>query len=153
IDWDFEYSILNVEDILQEGIEYENFNLSFVKSLLDLTKKDDYLYESKKYGLYLQFENEILKAFTSTDWGSLTTNWLKDINQERINNMIKEAKLLHRNEIEAMEEVNKQNNAFMKVPYAMKNEFLSLHKNKYGNFNFYNLVIAHYTQDCCQNEF
>lgn len=67
--------------------------------------------------------------------------------------MIKEAKLFHRNEIEAMEEVNKQNNAFMKVPYAMKNEFLSLHKNKYGNFNFYNLVIAHYTQDCCQNEF
>lgn len=70
-----------------------------------------------------------------------------------VGSMIKEAKLFHRNEIEAMEEVNKQNSAFMNVPYAMKNEFLSLHKNKNGNFNFYNLVIAHYTQDCHQDEF
>lgn len=29
IDWDFEYSDLNVEDILQEGIDYENFDFIF----------------------------------------------------------------------------------------------------------------------------
>ena len=31
IDWGFEYSSLNVEDILEEGVELENFDLKFLK--------------------------------------------------------------------------------------------------------------------------
>lgn len=153
IDWDFEYSDLNVEDILQEGIDYENFDLHFVKSILDLTKEDKDLYKSQKLGLYLQFENGILIGFTSSEWENSSTKWLKDINQNMVENMVREAKKHQRNEIEAMQEVNNQTKALMNVPEAMKNEFLSLHKNEYGNYNFYNLVIAHYTQECNQDDF
>ena len=153
IDWDFEYSDLNVEDILQEGIESENFNLDFVKSILDLKIEDKNLYKSNKFGLYLHFENNILKAFSSSEWEHSSTKWLKTINQKMIENMTEEAKQYHRNEIEAMEEVNNQTKAFMNVPNAMKNEYLSLHKNHRGNINFFNLVIAHYTKDCGQDEF
>lgn len=153
IDWDFEYSDLNIEDILQEGIDYENFDLNFVKSIMNLTKEDKELYKSEKLGLYLQFENGILKAFTSSEWENSSTKWLKDINEPMVENMVKEAKQYHRNEIEAMEEVNRQTKALMNVPEAMKNEFLSLHENRNGNFNFHNLVIAHYTQECNQDEF
>lgn len=153
IDWDFEYSDLNVEDIFQEGIELENFELDFVKSILDLTKEDKNLYKSDRFGLYLHFENDILKAFTSSEWENSSTKWLKDINQTMVENMIKEAKQYHRNEIEAMEEVNGQTKALMNIPEAMKNEFIPLHKNDRGNINFFNLLIAHYTQDCKQEEF
>lgn len=153
IDWSFEYSDLNVEDILQEGIDYENFNLDFVKSILDLTKEEKDLYKSQKLGLYLQFENGILTAFTSSEWENSSTKWLKDINQNMVESMVREAKQYQRNEIEAMQEVNNQTKALMNVPEAMKNEFLQLHKNENGNFNFYNLVIAHYTQDCNQDDF
>jgi len=75
IDWDFEYSDLNVEDILQEGIDCENFDLNFVKSIVYLTKEDKDLYKSQKLGLYLQFENEILTAFTSSEWENSSTKW------------------------------------------------------------------------------
>lgn len=153
IDWEFEYSDLNIEDILQEGVDYENFDLDFVKSILNLTKEDKDLYNSQKLGLYLQFENGILKAFTSSEWENSSTKWLKDINQPMVENMVREAKEFQRNEIEAMEEVNRQTKALMNVPEAMKNEYLSLHENKKGNFNFHNLVIAHYTQDCNQEDF
>ncbi|SFB80887.1 hypothetical protein SAMN04487891_102457 [Flagellimonas taeanensis] len=153
IDWEFEYSDLNVEDILQDGIDSENFDMDFVKSILDLSEEGGNLYQSKKYGLYLQFENGILKAYTSSEWDSSSTKWLKDINQEMVGKMILEAKQFHRNEIEAMEEVNGQTKALMNVPQAMNNEFLPLHTNKYGNINFYNLVIAHYTQKCGQDNF
>ena len=153
IDWDFQYSDLNAEDILQEGIDYGNFDLNFVKSILYLTKEDKDLYKSHKYGLYLQFENDMLVAFTSSEWENSSTKWLKDINQNMVESMVREAKAYQRNEIEAMEEVNNQTKALMNVPEAMKNEFLTLHKTQSGNFNFYNLVIAHYTQDCNQDEF
>lgn len=153
IDWEFEYSDLNVEDILQDGIDYENFDLNFVKSILDLTKEDKDLYKSKKLGLYLQFDNRILTAFTSSEWENSSTKWLKGINQSMVENMVKEAKQYQRNEIEAMQEVNNQTKALMNVPQAMKNEFLPLHENEKGNFSFYNLVIAHYTQDCIQDDF
>jgi hypothetical protein len=153
IDWDFEYSDLNVEDILQEGIDYENFDLDFVKSIVDLTKEDKDLYKSQKLGLYLQFEKGILKAFTSSEWENSSTKWLKNINQNMVESMVREAKQHQRNEIEAMQEVNNQAKALMNVPEAMKNEFLPLHKNGNGNFNFYNLVIAHYTQDCNLDDF
>ncbi|WP_407557893.1 hypothetical protein [Winogradskyella sp. 4-2091] len=153
IDWDFEYSDLNIEDILQEGIDYENFDLNFVKSIMNLTKEDKELYKSEKLGLYLQFENEILKAFTSSEWENSSTKWLKEINEPMVESMVKEAKQFHRNEIEAMEEVNRQTKALMNVPEAMKNEFLSLHENRNGNFNFHNLVIAHYSQECNQDDF
>lgn len=153
VDWEFEYSDLNVEDILQDGIDYENFDLDFVQSILDLTKEDKDLYKSKKLGLYLQFDNGILSAFTSSEWENSSTKWLKRINQDMVDSMVKEAKQYQRNEIEAMHEVNNQTKALMNVPEAMKNEFLPLHENEKGNFNFYNLVITHYTQDCIQDDF
>lgn len=153
VDWDFEYSDLNVEDILQQGIDYENFDLGFVKSIIDLDKEDENLYKSQKLRLYLQFENGILVAFTSSEWENSSTKWLKDINPKMVESIIKEAKQFQRNEIEAMEEVNNQTKALMNVPEAMKNKFLPKHKNEKGNFNFYNLVIAHYTQDCNRDNF
>lgn len=153
IDWDFEYSDLNVEDILQEGIESENFDLEFVKSILDLNNEDKNLYKSNRFGLFLHFENDILKAFSSSEWENSSTKWLRGLNQKMIENMTDEAKQYHRNEIEAMEEVNSQTKAFMNVPNAMRNEYLSLHKSGRGNINFFNLVIAHYTKDCGQDEF
>ena len=106
IDWKFEYSDLNIENILQGGIDYKNFDLDFIKSILDLTKEDKGLYNSKKLGLYLQFDKGILTAFASSEWENSSTKWLKGINQNMVKNMIKEARQYQRDKIEAMQEVN-----------------------------------------------
>ncbi|MEZ5007183.1 MAG: hypothetical protein R2753_03410 [Chitinophagales bacterium] len=153
IDWSFEYSDLNIEDIFQEGIDLENFDLEFLKSVIDLSFEDKDLYKSNEFGLYLQFEDEVLKAFTSSEWDNASTKWLKERNENMVNEMIEEAKQFHNNQMEIMEEVNIQTGALLDTPEALKNEFIPLHTKSNGNINFYNLLISHYNQSCKKDEF
>lgn len=153
IDWDFEYSSLNVADILEEGIEFENFSLEFLQSVVDLTEEDENIYKSDQLGLYLQFEDGILKAFTSSGWDNSATKWLNNLNPAMVNRMIEEAKQYHQNDIDTMEEVNKQAKAILGIPHAVNNEFIPLHSKRNGNVNFYNLLITHYNKNCNLDEF
>ncbi|WP_312081810.1 hypothetical protein [Empedobacter sp.] len=153
IDWEFEYSILNVEEMLQEGIDNENLSIDFLKPLLNLIKEEETLYKNEKYGLYLHFENNILKAFTSSEWDNSSTKWLNDINPNMVSNMIREAKIYQENEMDVMSEVNNQADSLMKIPNVLQNEFIQFHINDKGNINFYNLLITHYINDCNLNDF
>lgn len=153
IDWGFEYSSLNVTDILEEGIDLENFNLDFLKSVIDLKEDGENIYKSNQLGLYLQFENDILKAFTSTGWDNSETKWLNDLNPAMVRRMTEEAKQYHQSDIDTMEEVNKQAKSLLGIPHAVNNEFISLHSKNNGNVNFYNLLITHYSKNCNINDF
>lgn len=154
IDWDFEYSSLNIEDILNDGIELENISLDFFKSVInDLSYVNEQTYQSKKLGLYFSFEEDTLKAFTSTSWDSSSTKWLKNLNPYMFEQMLKEANLYHDNEIDAMEEVNNHCESLLNIPQAMQNEFIELHRKQNGNINLYNLLITHYSQNCNLDEF
>ena len=153
IDWDFEYSSLNVEDILQEGIDLDNFDLNFLKSVIDLKEDDVNTFKSDKLGLYFQFKEGFLKAFTSTGWDNSATKWLNDLNPTMVKQMIEEANQYHTNDIDAMEEVNNQVNAILGIPQAISNEFIPLHSKKNGTINFYNLLITHYSKECNVDDF
>ena len=148
IDWQFEYSSLNVEDILNDGIKAQNLSLDFLSSVLELIREDTSLFKSKEFDLYLQFENNLLQAFTSSEWENSATKWLKGLNEKMFQEMVEEAKKYHDNDIDTMEEVNNQTESLLNIPEAMNNEFIPLHTKRNGNINFYNLLIAHYTQDC-----
>ncbi len=149
IDWNHEYSSLNIEKILQDGIDMENFDLNFLKSVVALREDSENIYKSEQLGLYLQFENNILTAFTSTGWDNSTTKWLTNINPAMIRKMTEEAKQYHQNDMDSMEEVNKQAKSLWGIPHAMNNEFISFHTKANGNVSFYNLLVTHYTNRKC----
>lgn len=151
INWDNEYSSLNIEDILESGLE--NFDLNFLQSVIDLKKDGDNIYKSEQLGLYLQFDNDILAAFTSSGFDDSATKWLKDLNPAMVKEMTEEAQLYHENEIDSMEEVNKQAKSILGIPNAATNEFIPLHNKANGNVNFYNLLITHYKKECNIDEF
>lgn len=153
IDWKFEYSSLNVEDILNEGVEAKNLSFDFLNSVLELTQERTNLFLSKEFNLYLQFENNILQSFASSEWENSSSKWLKDINEKMFLDMVEEAKNYHDNIIDTMEEVNNQANSLLNIPRAINNEFVNLHKTQNGNVNFYNLLITHYTQACELGDF
>ena len=153
IDWNYEYSSLNVEDILQDGINFENFDLTFLKSVIDLKEDEENIFTSEQFGLYLQFENGILKAFTSSGWDNSATKWLADINPVMIRKMTEEAREYQQNDMDTMDEVNRQSKSILGIPHAMKNEFIPLHSKNNGNINFYNLLITHYSNDCNIDDF
>ncbi|TXE13730.1 hypothetical protein [Algoriphagus aquimarinus] len=144
IDWRYEYSSHTVEDTLTEGIERESFSIDFLSSVLLLKHEGDDLYQAPKIGLYLKFENGLLKSFTSSDWSNSASKWLKDFNSDMFEDMLSEAMQYHRNEIEAMEEVNLQCESLRGIPQAIQNEFIYLHEKVNGNINFFNLLAAHY---------
>lgn len=153
IDWQFEYSSLNVEEILNEGIDANNLTFDFLSTVLELTKEGLNLFRSDEYDLYLQFEDNLLQAITSSEWENSSSKWIKEINESMYLEMVKEAKKYHDNDIDAMEEVNNQSNSLLDIPEALNNEFINLHKKPNGNINFYNLLITHYTQDCVLSDF
>jgi len=153
IDWQFEYSSLNVEDILNEGIDAQNLSFDFLNSVLELTQEDINLFKSKEFDLYLQFKNNFLQAFTSSEWENSSSKWLKGLNEKMFLKMVEEAKTYHDNSIDTMDEVNNQANSLLGIPQAMNNEFIFLHKKANGNINFYNLLITHYTQACELGDF
>ena len=153
IDWQFEYSSLNVEDILNEGIDVQNLSFDFLNSVLELTQEDTNLFKSKEFDLYLQFENNLLQAFTSSEWENSSSKWLKGLNEKMFLEMVEEAKTYHNNSIDTMDEVNNQASSLLDIPQAMNNEFIALHRKANGNINFYNLLITHYTQACELRDF
>lgn len=153
IDWNFEYSSLNIEDILEDGIDMENFDFEFLKSVIDLKEDGDNIYKSEQLGLYLHFENDILKAFTSTSWDNSATKWLTDLNPTMVRKMTEEAKQYQQNEIDTMDEVNRQAKSILGIPHAVNNEFIPLHRKNNGNVNFYNLLVTHYATDCKIDDF
>jgi hypothetical protein len=148
IDWSYEYSSLNVEDILNEGIKLQNFSLSFLKSVLDLRPEGENLFISNKLDLYFKFENELLITFSDIGFTNSSTKWLDKINTHMVRQMTEEARLYHNNEIDIIEEVNKQSQAILNIPDVVNNEFIYLHKKQNGNVNFYNLLLTHYTHNC-----
>lgn len=154
IDWSNEYSSLNIEDILQNGIDMENLDLNFIKSVINLREDGENIFTCEQLGLYLQFENDILIAFTSTGWDNSATKLLANLNPMMIRKMTEEAKQYHQNDIDTMEEVNKQAKSLLGIPHAVNNEFIPLHTKTNGNVNFYNLLVTHYTsQECKVDEF
>jgi hypothetical protein len=154
IDWSHEYSSLNIEDILQDGIDMENFDLKFLKSVVDLREDSENVYKSEQLGLYLQFDNDILTAFTSTSFDNSATKWLANLNPMMIQEMTKEAKQYHQNDMDSMEEVNKQAKSLLGIPHAANNEFIPLHTKANGNVSFYNLLVTHYQKrECNIDEF
>jgi hypothetical protein len=153
INWDFEYSSLNIEEMLNEGIELQNFDIDFLKSVIDLKNDKGSLYRSEQLGLYFQFEEGILKAFSSSEWDNSSTKWLKNLNEPMVQQMYEEAYQYHANEVDAMLEVNMQTDAILNIPNAVNNEFVPLHRKSSGNINFYNLLLAHYNHDCSLNDF
>lgn len=143
-DWDFEYSSHTIEDILTEGIEAQSLTFEYLSSVLELHKESDTLFNAPSIGLYLNFNNGYLESYTSSDWANTASKWLKGVNERLFENMLSEAMRYHRNEIEAMEEVNLVCEALQGIPHAMQNEFIEMHRKPNGNINFFNLLAAHY---------
>jgi hypothetical protein len=153
IDWSFEYSALNVEAILQNGVDVGNFDLEFLKSAIDLCQEDEGLFKSNSLGLYLQFQSNKLVAFSSSEWQNTSLKWLMDVNHELVSCIVSEAKRFQRNEFEAIQEANIQASSLLMIPDGVDNENISLHTKNNGNIHFYNLMVAHYGQECKKDEF
>lgn len=153
IDWDFEYSSSVIESILSEGIEDQNLSFDYLSSIINLVPKTDSIFHTKKLDLYLHFEDGILSKYTSADGYSASSKWLKSMNSQMFESMLNEARRYQNSEMEIINEVNNQCDALQSIPNAIGNDYINEHVNPSGNYNFYNLWVAHYQPKIDMSDF
>ncbi|RYZ83783.1 MAG: hypothetical protein EOP04_19300 [Proteobacteria bacterium] len=111
------------------------------------------LYKATQFQLYLQFENNILKSFTSADLENASTKWLREINPQMVQDMLQEALTYQNTEFSAKDEVNKQTDALRNLPNGINNPHLHLHSSASGNISFFNILITHHGFPCSIHDF
>jgi hypothetical protein len=153
IDWSFEYDSTEVYRILNEGIESKNLKLDFMCKVMQLDKKSERTYKATNFGLLLNFDQDILVSFSSSDGLSAESKWLKDLNPKMFNSMLLEAKQFHNSEMDALFEVHNQCLALRSIPDATNNPFLQQHLSKNGNYNYFNVYAAHYSPEITIEDF
>jgi len=127
IDWDFEYSSHDVEDIPNDGIDAKNLSIKFLETVIsDFQSIDDKTYKSNNLGLLFFFEDNTLTDFCSSGFDNASTKWLKKWNPSMYKQMLKEAKFYHENEQDAMAEMNILSDSLRGIPQALRNEFIYL---------------------------
>ena len=154
-DFDFIYSAYNVNDILKDGIENRSLSSEFLCRVLGLPEiTNNGIANCEKFGLYLHFIDGLLVDFQSADGLNEWAKEWKNINPHFIEEYEKEAKRYWGNNTQKIiAEINIQADAYSDVPSALQNTYLSLHKNSFGNYNFFNLLIAHYDKQVSIDEF
>jgi hypothetical protein len=153
VDWGFEYNSSTVEEILDEGIEEGNLRLDYLNQVMTLKQDSNGVFLAEDIGPYLQFKDEVLTNYSSSDLANAAAKWLKGLNLQMFNQYFNEARKHHPTDFEAMEEVNFQCNAMQSTPNLMGNENIEEHTKNNGNINFYNLIVAHHGHKVKKEDF
>ncbi|GAB3518461.1 4a-hydroxytetrahydrobiopterin dehydratase family protein [Emticicia fontis] len=156
IDFDFEYDAPNVEDILERAIENKSLSVDYLQEVLGLNDNspDGILY-SERLGYYLHFNDGYLSDYQPADG---LNEWAKDwkqINPGFIFSYEKEAQYYwgENNTQKILQEINTQAEAYADTPASFQNPNIELHRSKFGNINFWNLLVVHHGKKVSLKEF
>lgn len=134
------------ESILEDGIENKSLKIGFLARVLNIEDPEQNgMIFVESLGLYLFFIDGYLVNFQSSDGLNEWAKFWKDRNTNLFSSYEKTAKLYWGNDInKVIEEINIQADSWAKIPQAMDNEYITLHKTKFGTVNFTMLLVCHY---------
>lgn len=141
-----EYDIINIKDILLEGIEEKTLKLEFLSRVLNFEiESQNGIYWIEKFGINLSFIDGILASFQlDNDLGEWARHF-KSINSELVADYARVAKIFWEDNYDMIfDEVNLQFEALANIPNGITNEFIPLHRNEYGTIDFFMLTVCHY---------
>jgi hypothetical protein len=123
IDWAFENSPYNIEDLLDQAIEAESWSVNYMKKIFtDLDPVEDQVYHSQPNGLYLIIKDGRLIDYASADGLDTWGKELHELNPGMVNGWLGEGFLLHGDYEKAINYVNLQANAWASLPDSLNNE-------------------------------
>jgi len=153
IDWEFEYSSYNIEEILSSAIENRSFTANFLSNVFNVSLEPDSIITVDRLGYTLIFDNNLLVDFISADGLNKSAKTIQNLNEETLSSILLEAETYHNDISEALREVNIQADAWASTPQGYKNENIDLHISDMGNPNFFNLLLTHYNSLCNLEDF
>jgi hypothetical protein len=150
-----EYPSYTIKTILENGIENRSLNISYLARVLQIDDPHpDGIFFVPGLAMNLFFIDGILVSAEPSDGLNEWAKHWQNLNPVFFSNYQKEATLYWGDNIGyIIKEINLQADAFASVPNATNNEFVSLHKNEFGNINFTMLKVCHYNHSIDLKQF
>lgn len=143
LDWEFENSPINVEELLDHAIETEAWSVVYLQRIFpDLEAVDDQVYHNQPLGLYLIIKDGRLIDYSSADGLDKWGKELNELNPGMVNGWLGEGFLLHGDHEKAIIYVNLQANAWANLPESMNNEYVPAYTRKDGTIDFFMILAA-----------
>jgi hypothetical protein len=143
IDWAFENSPYNIEDLLDQAIEAESWSVNYMKKIFtDLDPVEDQVYHSQPNGLYLIIKDGRLIDYASADGLDTWGKELHELNPGMVNGWLGEGFLLHGDHEKAINYVNLQANAWASLPDSLNNEHVPAYTRKDSTVDFFMILAA-----------
>ncbi|TGE06100.1 hypothetical protein [Hymenobacter fodinae] len=145
----------SVSSSLNDGIKNKSLSSSFLARVLGMKGVErDGVFYSERLGLYLYFVDGVLTDFQASDGLGKWAKHFKQINSDIIDAFEAEARRYWGSDNkQVMAEINRQADALADIPDAMQNEYLPLHENTDGSYNFHMMLVCHYEQPIMLDEF
>jgi hypothetical protein len=150
-----QFTILEIEDILNKGVSNASLTTDFLARVLKLDNiaKNGFFY-SEKIKTYLYFTDGKLSNFQSDDGLFPYARHLKQVNKTVFNWLAELAyKYWPNNDFQAQKEINLQCEAWANIPDAFGNEFIPLHRTENGGANLHMIRVCHYEYPISLSEF
>ena len=147
-DFDFsrEYSLYSLESDLDSAISEHNYSIKFVADALGIpySPQDNILYSSAlKYNFI--FDNGFLVDYEIADGFNREAHELKDNGSWVYQSIESHARNYYgTNDIDIVNEINIQANAFYNLPNGVNNQYLQDFINPDGSYNYKMLLVARY---------
>jgi len=143
-----------IESILSNGVKNKSLTKEFLSEIFNHNfKSDDETIIAIEIGYELHFLNGILTKYYTTDglnkWARMWKNELPSTFRKYLNS----AKMYSDNQIDIINEINVQADAFSKTPYGVLNEYIKFHSNSDGTINYKMLIVAHYNEVITLSQF
>lgn len=141
-----EFNTLQIHDILTTAVENNSFTIEFLSKVLNLTGLTrNGMFYSEKIGTYLYFTNGILSDFQVDDGLMPYSRHLKEVNKT-VYTWISEMayKYWPDDDFKAKREINIQCEAWSRIPDALGNQFVYLHRTENGGVNLRMILVCHY---------
>jgi len=145
-DLDEEYIGYTANSILDSGIENKSLDIDFLSRVLNIENPGpDGVFNVPFLGLNLCFSDGYLTEYMASDGLNEWAKEWKVLNNAFIESYEKEARYFWKGDVgNITREINQQAESYANIPNGMKNEFIKLHTNEYGNINFRMLMVCHY---------
>lgn len=149
------YTSYTTENILKNGLENRSLKIEFLSKIFDIDEPEDSgMFYIQKLGMNLYFIDGVLTDFETSDGLTTWSKFWRDNYPVKFKLYESIARLFWGEDVPMIiNEINKQTEAWAKIPDLKTNQFLSLHKTKYGTINYFMLYVCHYSKNISLQEF
>jgi hypothetical protein len=141
IDWGLEADPSAIEFILEDAVEAKSWDISFMQRIFpELPDKQEQVYESKQYGLYLIIMDGFLAAYNPADGLSTWGKSLDELNPGLFQAYVQHGKQLHGDE-KAILYANLQAQALASLTGGAGNPYVKEYTLSNGTIDFFMILV------------